>query len=91
MTNFYRVIDAVKPLEEAFRLASVSFKEAATALQELNIAFDKIIPQEYKNMMLKLKMLKNRLALLEGRQSECENIRKKIRRQIRNLEAAIAA
>ena len=36
-------------------------------------------------MNLKLEMLKARLQLLEGRHSECENIRKKLRRQIRNL------
>ena len=47
--------------------------------------------KERKKMELKLLLLETRLHTLEGRNTECEAIRKKLRRQIRNLKAAIAA
>ena len=70
---------------------SVSAKEASAAFENLMKAINKIIPKEYKIMEMKLILMQARLQTLEGRNTECEAIRKKLRRQIRNLKAAMAA
>ena len=47
--------------------------------------------KEEKSMKLKLNLMKARLHILENRGTECASIIKKLKRQIRNLESAIAA
>lgn len=69
----------------------ISAKEMTKAIQDLSNSLNKIIPKEYKIMKTKLILMEARLQTLEGRNTECEKIRAKLRRQIRNLKAAIAA
>ena len=75
---------------DSFRLVSVSAEEATAAFERLAKEINKIIPKEYKIMEMKLILMQARLQTLEGRSTECEAIRKKLRRQIRNLKAAMA-
>jgi hypothetical protein len=75
---------------EAMYQMSVSAKEATVAFERLTKEINKIIPKEYKIMNMKLILMEARLQTLEGRNTECEAIRKKLRRQIRNLKAAMA-
>ena len=42
-------------------------------------------------MKIKLILMEARLHTLEGRNTECERIRAKLKRQIRNLKAVMAA
>ena len=65
----------------------VSAKEATAAFNNFMKEINKIIPKEYKIMEMKLTLMEARLHTLEGRNTECEAIRKKLRRQIRNLKA----
>jgi hypothetical protein len=78
-------------LNAAIARIGVSAEKAAAVLQEFTQSIRKIIPKEYKIMELKLLKLETRLHVLEHRSTECEAIRKKLRRQIRNLKAAMAA
>ena len=78
-------------LNAAIASVGIGAEKAAAAMQKFAQALNKIIPKEYKNMEMKLILMKARLQTLEGRNTECEAIRKKLRRQIRNLEAAMAA
>jgi hypothetical protein len=77
-------------LNKVFCGLSISAKEMAKAIQNLSDSFNKIIPKEYKIMEMKLILMQARLQTLEGRNTECERIRAKLRRQIRNLKAAMA-
>ena len=76
---------------EAMYQMSVSAKEMTIALENFMKEINKIIPKEYKIMKMKLILMEARLHTLEGRSTECERIRAKLRRQIRNLKAAMAA
>ena len=71
-------------------LVSVSAEEATAAFVKLTKEFMKIRTKEYIEMENKLLLLETRLHTLEGRHTECEAIRKKLRRQIRNLKAKMA-
>lgn len=77
-TAAYRVTLATKEMCNAF----IEFTNTPLLQKAL---------KERKKMELKLLLLETRLHTLEGRNTECEAIRKKLRRQIRNLKAAIAA
>ena len=68
----------------------ISAKEMTKAIQNLSDSLNKIIPKEYKIMEMKLILMEARLHTLDGRSTECERIRAKLRRQIRNLKAAMA-
>ena len=78
----------------AFNAAIVKFgssaEEAAAAMLKLAQAINSIIPKEYKIMEMKLILMEARLHTLEGRNTECGAIRKKLIRQIRNLKAKMA-
>jgi hypothetical protein len=89
-TTFADLSRGLVLLNDSFRLVSVSAEEASVAFQKLTQEIRKIIPKEYKIMELKLLKLETRLHVLEHRSTECEAIRKKLRRQIRNLKAAMA-
>ena len=78
--------DTMKSFSEAMIRVSVSAEEATAAFNNLMKEIRKTIPKEIKSMALKLGLLKARLHTLEGRNTECDSIRKKLRRQIRNLE-----
>lgn len=84
-------MDAFKQISECMKSLSVTATEAVIALNKLALSFELNISQEYKKMKLKLKLLENRLALLEGRNTECANIKKKIIRQIRKVKEAMSA
>ena len=58
----------------------ISAKEMTKAIQNLSDSLNKIISKEYKIMKMKLILMQARL----------QAIRKKLRRQIRNLKAAMA-
>lgn len=90
MDNFDKLIQNLILFNESFKIVSVSAEQAAAAISELSTALNRVIPKEIKIMLLKLNLLKARLHTLEGRNTECEAIRKKLRRQIRNLEAKMA-
>ena len=83
--------DKLNSLSEALVRISVSAKEATAAFENFMKEINKIIPKEYKIMKMKLILMEARLHTLEGRNTECERIRAKLRRQIRNLKAAMAA
>lgn len=89
MDNFDNLIRNLILFNESIKIVSVSAEQAAVAMSELSTALNRIIPKEIKIMLLKLSLLKARLHTLEGRNTECEAIRKKLRRQIRNLESRI--
>ena len=94
------IIDRFKPktifapfnFNEAMYQMSTSAEEATAAfekfVQEIN---KKILSKEYKTMSNKVFLMTARLHTLEGRNTECERIRAKLRRQIRKLHAAMAA
>lgn len=63
---------------------------AAAAFQKLSNAMNNLFTKEYKIMEMKLILMEARLNTLNGRNTECEAIRKKLKRQIRNLKAAMA-
>lgn len=90
-TTFADLSRKLMLFNDNLRLISVSAEEASAAFQKLTQEIRKIIPKEYKIMELKLLKLETRLHVLEHRNTECEAIRKKLRRQIRNLKAAMAA
>lgn len=90
-TTFADLSRKLMLFNDSLRLVSVSAEEASVAFQKLTQEIRKIIPKEYKIMELKLLKLETRLHVLEHRSTECEAIRKKLRRQIRNLKAAMAA
>ena len=73
------------------RAVSFSAKEAAAAFQNFAQILNLIIPKEHKVMKIKLILMEARLHTLEGRNTECERIRAKLKRQIRNLKAVMAA
>lgn len=89
MDNFDNLIRNLILFNESIKIVSVSAEQAAAAISELSMALNRAIPKEIKIMLLKLSLLKARLHTLEGRNTECEAIRKKLRRQIRNLESRI--
>ena len=86
--------EAIGKVTMALAEAGRSAREAINSFVQLNnifsIAVVNFIDKERLEMELKLKLLESRLALLESRQTECEGIRKKLRRKIRNLKAEIA-
>ena len=83
--------EQLKKLNIALCRFGISAKEMTKAIQNLSDSLNKIIPKEYKIMKMKLILMEARLHTLDGRNTECEAIRKKLRRQIRNLKAAMAA
>jgi len=82
---------AIGPLNKAMQEFGVAASQAAAAFLDLAIAIRNSIPKEKRIIMNKIVLMKARLQTLEGRNTDCEAIRKKLRRQIRNLEAALAA
>ena len=75
---------------DAMNEFGISAAEATKILEDFATAINKIIPKEYKIMELKLTLMEARLYTLNGRNTECEAVRKKLRRQIRNLKAKMA-
>ena len=90
-TAFADLKRGLELFNDSFRLVSVSAEEAIAAFERLTKEINKTVSKEYKIMEMKLILMKARLQTLDGRNTECEAIRKKLRRQIRNLEAAMAA
>ena len=60
------------------------------AIQKLSNAMNNLFTKEYRSMEMKLILMQSRLNTLNGRNTECEAIRRKLRRQIRNLKAKMA-
>ena len=79
-----------KKLNMMFCKFGISAKEMTKAIQNLSNSLNKIIPKEYKIMEMKLILMEARLHTLEGRSTECERIRAKLKRQIRNLKVVMA-
>ena len=77
-------------LSAAIAGIGVSAEKAAAAIQKLTQSISIIIPKEYRTMEMKLILMEARLHTLDGRSTECERIRAKLRRQIRNLKAKMA-
>lgn len=77
-------------LNAAIAGVGVSAEKAAAAIQKFTQVLNTIIPKEYKIMNMKLILMEARLQTLEGRNTECGAIRKKLKRQIRNLKAKMA-
>lgn len=90
MDGFENLQNNLFLLTNAMKKMGCSAMHAAAEFQKLSNAINKIIPKEYKIMKMKLILMEARLQTLEGRNTECEPIRKKLRRQIRNLKAAMA-
>ena len=80
----------LQKINKIFYGFGISAKEMTKAIQSLSDSLNKTIPKEYKIMKMKLILMEARLQTLEGRNTECEPIRKKLRRQIKNLKAAMA-
>ena len=91
MDNFENLQNNLFLLTNAIKKVGISAMDAAAAFQKLSNATNNLLTKEYKAMKMKLTLMEARLHTLEGRSTECEAIRKKLRRQIRNLKAAMAA
>ena len=75
---------------DAMNEFGITAAEATATFENFIKEINKIIPKEYKIMKMKLILMEARLYTLEGRNTECEAIRKKLRRQIKNLKAKMA-
>ena len=82
--------DGYMVLNAAIAQIGHSANQAAIAILKLAQSIGSIFTKEYKTMDTKLILMKARLQTLEGRNTECGAIRKKLVRQIRNLEAKMA-
>lgn len=80
----------IEVFSNAIKAMGICAKDASVAFQNFSKALNKLIPKEYKIMQMKLILMEARLNTLNGRNTECEAIRKKLRRQIRNLKAKMA-
>lgn len=90
MDSFENLQNNLFLLTNAIKKVSCSAMCAVTAFQKLSNAMNNLFTKEYKIMEIKLILMEARLSNLEGRHTECEAIRKKLRRQIRNLKAKMA-
>ena len=82
--NLFLLINAMKQMGNSAIYVTAEFQKFSNAIKNL-------FTKEYKNMEMKLILMQARLNTLDGRNTECEAIRKKLRRQIRNLKAKMAA
>lgn len=67
----------------AMQKMALTVAEAKLAIDNFSNIFNNILKDE---KLKKLNTLKSRLITLESRQTECNNIKKKIKRKIRYLE-----
>jgi uncharacterized phage infection (PIP) family protein YhgE len=90
MDNFENSQNNLFLLTNAMKKVGCSAMCATAAFQKLSNAMNNLFTKEYKIMEMKLILMQARLNTLNGRSTECEAIRKKLRRQIRNLKAKMA-
>lgn len=81
--NLFLLTNAIKKMGNSAIYVTAEF-------QKLSNAMTNLFTKEYKIMKIKLLLLETRLHTLEGRNTECGAIRKKLIRQIRNLKAKMA-
>jgi HAMP domain-containing protein len=90
MDGFENLQNNLFLLTNAMKKMGSSAIYVTAAIQKLSNAMNNLFTKEYRSMETKLILMQARLQTLDGRNTECEAIRKKLRRQIRNLKAKMA-
>lgn len=90
MGSFENLQNNLFLLTNAMKKMGSSAIYATEAFQKLSNAMNNLFTKEYRSMEMKLILMEARLNTLNGRSTECEAIRRKLRRQIRNLKAKMA-